>query len=613
MRKFTLLLVLGLSSGFSAWGQNEFATWSFGEGVDSARTRGGIRIRFGASTVTSVQTSFYGPGGGVGGGFGGVGGANVCDKAGNVILDTNGIEIVDSRGFRLPDGVLTSPPVTAFTWFGRAEEQPAVLAPAPGREGFYYVFFWDNTPECTRFTLGLRYALVDIHQNGGYGDVVARSPALTLVNANRMTVVRHANNRDFWVVVRNSATRCVEAFLLSPTGVATAPVASLCGQVNSDTYSDLCASPDGRRLAAGYYASTRASGAGNGAALYDFDNATGQATAEVLVPLTDRGPESSAVVSACFSPDSRLLYTLEQQTAVASAKRWRNVYQYDARLPTGAAIRQSRYFVSDVRIPGPWRNGVDTTQYIYNIQLAPDGTIWVPSFDKIRRYSNVPLSFNNSFPVQASAIIRRPNVAGAGCGFDRAGFRHLPGQRPTYAPNLITNMLYAPPALDYETRCGADDSVRLWASSAGPATGLQWDFGDPGSGPANQLVGRANTAHRYPQGGTYAVRLTLADGRVLRRDVQVPGRPADLSAANVFTPNHDGLNDTFRPVVGAGFADGMELKIYARWGQVVYETSGPAPQWDGQGQAAGEYFYLLRYRDCQGQAQARRGLVTLVR
>jgi len=49
---------------------------------------------------------------------------------------------------------------------------------------------------------------------------------------------------------------------------------------------------------------------------------------------------------------------------------------------------------------------------------------------------------------------------------------------------------------------------------------------------------------------------------------------------NAFTPNHDGKNDVFKPIV-YGYFDKFHLVIYNRWGQKIFETSDPAKGWDG--------------------------------
>ncbi len=50
---------------------------------------------------------------------------------------------------------------------------------------------------------------------------------------------------------------------------------------------------------------------------------------------------------------------------------------------------------------------------------------------------------------------------------------------------------------------------------------------------------------------------------------------------NVFTPNSDGDNDFFIPFPGWRFVEKIEMKIYGRWGNLVFQTENPAILWNG--------------------------------
>ena len=69
---------------------------------------------------------------------------------------------------------------------------------------------------------------------------------------------------------------------------------------------------------------------------------------------------------------------------------------------------------------------------------------------------------------------------------------------------------------------------------------------------------------------------------------------------NVFTPNGDGHNDEFNTVSPCDFFK-YDLKIFSRWGDLVYHTNDPAMAsgWNGEingRQAAqGVYVYVVQY------------------
>lgn len=73
-----------------------------------------------------------------------------------------------------------------------------------------------------------------------------------------------------------------------------------------------------------------------------------------------------------------------------------------------------------------------------------------------------------------------------------------------------------------------------------------------------------------------------------------------LGVPNAFSPNGDGLNDQFRPVIEPGCpVYNYQLTIYNRYGALIFSSVDPAIGWDGLylGQQAdlGTYFYECRF------------------
>ncbi len=69
------------------------------------------------------------------------------------------------------------------------------------------------------------------------------------------------------------------------------------------------------------------------------------------------------------------------------------------------------------------------------------------------------------------------------------------------------------------------------------------------------------------------------------------------SLPNVFTPNGDGFNDYFCPFP-YDFVEKIDIKIFDRWGLVVFATDNPDIKWDGKNQqtqidcSEGVYYYI---------------------
>ncbi|GAA3923361.1 gliding motility-associated C-terminal domain-containing protein [Hymenobacter algoricola] len=469
----------------------------------------------------------------------------------------------------------------------------------------------------------LYYAIVDLAANGGLGEVVQRAaPVLSQpVNDNRLVAIRHQNQRDYWLVVRTRETRTFLAFPITSTGIGAA-VPSLAGQGPYTYLGSGFASPDGRRLAWGgtELLSTNANGQ-NGTTqdcltLYDFNPATGSVSRPVCIhrfpprgtpvesglPFSYDGNYIGRGAQLCFSPNSKVLYSAEDYLD-APAQRYRShLYQYDLSQPTPEQVSSSRRLLTSLGSP---TETPDSVRIFTFPQLAPDSTIWVSDGQK---WGNGYVN-NGGFKMTAAAVLR-PDVVGPGCQFRRRVHWYARGVDSYGFPSIIANTLFAAPTLNYDAGCPGD-SVRFWAGSPG-GTAPRWDFGDATAGAANTAVGPF-AAHFYARPGTYTVRLALPTGAVLTQPVTVAaGGGAEQTRVNIFTPNGDGLNEEFQPLRGAALAD-AHLRVFSRWGQLVYQTRDPAARWAGSGAAEGVYFYQLDYQDCRGQTRTIKGPVTLSR
>jgi len=84
---------------------------------------------------------------------------------------------------------------------------------------------------------------------------------------------------------------------------------------------------------------------------------------------------------------------------------------------------------------------------------------------------------------------------------------------------------------------------------------------------------------------------------------------------NIFSPNGDEQNDMFR--VRSENFETLHLTVYNRWGNKVFEGSGPQASWDGtyNGKpcADGVFYYMAEIGFAGGKQEMRKGSITLVR
>jgi len=82
-------------------------------------------------------------------------------------------------------------------------------------------------------------------------------------------------------------------------------------------------------------------------------------------------------------------------------------------------------------------------------------------------------------------------------------------------------------------------------------------------------------------------------------------------APNAFTPDGDGLNDTWAPVV-IGVRE-YELEIFDRWGNLRFRTDDPKQGWDGEGQPATVFTYRVRIKEWGANSKEYVGHFSLLR
>jgi gliding motility-associated-like protein len=84
---------------------------------------------------------------------------------------------------------------------------------------------------------------------------------------------------------------------------------------------------------------------------------------------------------------------------------------------------------------------------------------------------------------------------------------------------------------------------------------------------------------------------------------------------NVFTPNGDGLNETYG-AVGFGLKE-YNLFIYNRWGELLFTAEQINQKWDGRFRekdcAEGVYFFILSAASNAGRSYNLNGTLQLLR
>ncbi len=159
-------------------------------------------------------------------------------------------------------------------------------------------------------------------------------------------------------------------------------------------------------------------------------------------------------------------------------------------------------------------------------------------------------------------------------------------------------------------------SVHFENRSVGGKT-YHWDFGDGSSSTV------PHPDHVYKQKGNYTITLTTSNsnGCVDRaeRNLRIES-DYNLLATSTFSPNGDGLEDTFIPGALRILSARFHMSIFdARTGELVYETNDAQRPWNGRignrGEhcSPGEYLWMVDMKDGESLGGSYNGSLSLVR
>lgn len=130
--------------------------------------------------------------------------------------------------------------------------------------------------------------------------------------------------------------------------------------------------------------------------------------------------------------------------------------------------------------------------------------------------------------------------------------------------------------------------------------------------------GASDSVFVVTQPGTYIVTLSNYCGVASDR-IRIDMEPCsdELIFPTAFTPNQDGQNDLFRPRVLFRLSN-YNLKIYNRWGKLIFQSAEPSGGWDGTFDGStsptGAYIWTAQYKRIKDDKNiSQKGVITLIR
>jgi len=425
---------------------------------------------------------------------------SISDSSGNIAFYSNGCLIRNRAGHTMENGDFINSgtnPTIYYTHCG-----PSGLGSYPVVQGIFSLPFIENKYNLFYIKLdfnsdpwpnsmckhnALQYATINMDENQGLGKVEMKDSVLLEGCFQIAVATKHANGRDWWILLADNTLGRFYRFLQTPEGIQGPWYQDIENQTSTDTFfyagwTEF--SPDGTRL--------MINDIQTGVALYDFDRCNGLLSSPLFLPANHQ--VNGHGYGAAFSPDNKFLYIVR-----GASKR---LEQYDL---TSTNVATSKFIVAE------WDGAFDTLQpsgtlvqtFFYHFQHGPDGKL-----------------YNWAGSSRFMHVVNFPNRSGAKCAFRQRSLRLLNfSPNPNaYYPNYrlgpvdgsacdtlgIDNVPIALFRHDWEDSSLVLQRTFTDLSYYEPAF-WSWDFGD------GTVSADTSPVHTFPQAGTYNVCLTVSN------------------------------------------------------------------------------------------------------
>jgi hypothetical protein len=411
---------------------------------------------------------------------------NACfsDSSGQLFAMFHGYWVMDRNGAKMKggDSIWYEQLPNLFGYCDSDIPQGGMFLPWPGHPDSLLLFYVSQgNAGAVSFvelaSLHLQYALIRPSGNGGLGEVTERRHVVLedTIQYGRLSACKHANGRDWWLMINERNTNRWYRYLLDPDGIHLQGQQEM-GLPMIDGFSMSAYSPNGQ-----HYATFNAiDNINDYLDVYDFDRCEGLFFNHRQIHF------SGEVGGVAFSPNSRYLY-LSYIT---------KLFQYDLESPD---FESSQVLVDTF-------DGFVSTSYaiFYQPQLAPDGKIYICCLGSTKvmhvihspdeagvacqfQQHSIPLPVYNGQSLTSSPYYRLGPLDGSAC--DTLGLNNYPKAWWRYQQDTLDFLDVSFHDLSYY-------EPEIWS----------WDFGD--SSPSST---ERHPSHHFDSAGVYQVCLTVSN------------------------------------------------------------------------------------------------------
>jgi hypothetical protein len=340
--------------------------------------------------------------------------AGLSNNDDNWFVYTNGVAVCNQNHDTISNGSGLSPFGIDFnSFYGRVIPGQVVFLPFSNK---IYLFHQNENqgstglPTINPYSPNLFYSVIDPLANSGQGAIVSKNNfiAVDTLEIGKISAVRHANGRDWWIVTKRFYYDKFYAILVTPDSIYTpveynleVPLSAIGGQA--------CISPNGR-----YYAAF--SNLAHQLRIYDMDRCSGKLENYRQKFITNRTAGSTS-----FSPNSRFLYISSIDT----------LWQFDMQAQD---VLASQTFIAnyDGYLDSSLTN-LNPTIFWWH-WLAPDGKIYIVTGNQSRKLH----------------VINKPDLLGQLCDFQQHSV-NLPAVNLKTIPATVNYMLKQLPGSPCDT------------------------------------------------------------------------------------------------------------------------------------------------------------------
>ncbi|MEZ4960234.1 MAG: PKD domain-containing protein [Saprospiraceae bacterium] len=343
-------------------------------------------------------------------------GLTVSDEDGKLIFYTNCHEIANAEHEQMANGdslnfdyYLNSLGYDAGSWV----VQGSVVLPDPADNNIYHLLHVNVGDYDDLYTIGthLLSTKIDMSKDGGKGEVVEKNSVVLedMVLPGGLTATRHANGRDWWLVVFKYNQPWYYRILLTPQGVINLGLAEMDVSFKKADGGPIAFAPDGSKLAV--VAASPYDQGEQPLYLFDFDRCTGLLSNSKKIQYSNLllswgGFFRNYSYGCTFSPNSRYLY-ISDRTNYFQLDMWS-----DAPESTMINFADNDGFW-DLWGPDYLHTFDPFTHHAWSFfgfsGLSPDGRIYTTTVGLTRYFH----------------VIERPNNPGISCKMEQHSFKVL--------------------------------------------------------------------------------------------------------------------------------------------------------------------------------------------